>query len=286
VPSPNPKCWDRADIPAERAYALDRVAESANFKATVEAIVGRPGDTRVPRRGEVVLLGTSAAGTWARFRIQRRYGLVASLLVRGFVVQKDLDRLAIVIPDDNLEEAPRRFRVAFAERDDVHGDEEISDRRLARLVVSARRQWSRGPQAIPKPTRTVFGRPWPVAVLLVTPLAELAVAPFKVGQVLRDPDTWLPAIPAGPAFALYLAYVALAAATVVMVWRRPGVGYRLALTLSAVQVAQSLALYLPLVLLSGFQSVAFYIAWSWSRPALIWLSLFMLYLERVRQERN
>jgi hypothetical protein len=123
-------------------------------------------------------------------------------------------------------------------------------------------------------------------VLLVAPIAELAVAPFRVRQILRDPDTWLPAIPAGPTFALYVAYLALAAATVVMVWRRPGVGYRLALTLSGVQVAQSLALYLPLVPSSGFGSVAFYIALSWSRPALIWLSLFLLYIERVRRELN
>jgi hypothetical protein len=261
------------------------VVTSADFKATVEAMVAWPGDSGVPRPGETVLLGATAGGTWARLRIRRRYRWLGPLMVRGFVMEKNIDRLAIVVPDGNRNEAPRRFRVAFAARENGHDDPDILDRRLARLVVAARRQWSRGPQAAPKPLRMVFGRPWLIAVLLIVPTAELVIAPFKLRQVLSDPDSWLPVIPALPAITLYVAYLALAGATIVMVWRQTRVGYGLALALSAVQFVQPLALYLPLLPSIGLRTVTFYTVWSWSRPALIWLSLLLLYVERIRRER-
>jgi hypothetical protein len=282
-PPGSPNIPDLREV--RRGYLLRGVLTSADFKGSVETAVGRPGGgSGVPRHGETVLLGVTAGGTWAQMRIQRRYRWTASLIVRAFVIQKDIVRLAIVVPDGGRDESPRRFRVAFAARESVDGEPDISDRRLARLAESARRQWSSGPQPVPKPIPKVFGRPWPVVVLLVVPVLELAFAPLRFRQVLSDPDTWLPVIPALPAITLYLAYVALVVATALMLWRQSSLGYRLAVGLSAVQVVQALVLYLPLLPSNRLATVAFYLALSWSRPILIWLGLLLLYMERVRSE--
>jgi hypothetical protein len=199
-------------------------------------------------------------------------------------MQKDIVRLAIVVPDGGRDQSHPRFRVAFAARENVDGDADISDRRLARLAASARRQWSSGPQPVPKPIRKVFGRPWPIVVLLVVPIAELVTAPFNFRKILSDPDSWLPVIPVLPAITLYMAYVALAVATASMLWRQSSLGYRLAVALSAVQLVQALVLYLPLLASNGIAAVTIYLALSCSRPVLIWLGLLLVYMERVRTE--
>jgi hypothetical protein len=137
---------------------------------------------------------------------------------------------------------------------------------------------------VPKPIRKVFGRPWPIVVLLVVPIAELVTAPFNFRKIVSDPDSWLPVLPVLPAITLYMAYVALAVATAVMLWRQSSLGYRLAVALSAVQLVQALTLYLPLLASNGIAAVTIYLALSYSRPVLIWLGLLLVYMERVRTE--
>jgi len=173
-----------------------------------------------------LLLGTTAGGTWVKLRIPRRYRWLASYMVRGFLRLKSIDRVAIVIADDPQQ--PRQMRVAFVDREVDHDAQGISDRMLARLVAAAIREWSSATKRMFK----VFGRPWPIPVLAVALVLELspALARFARGTLHAD--------------LLYLAYLAFIAATAVVLWSRPRVGYGLALALSALQFVR------PIVLLS------------------------------------
>src|SRR5260370_38395695 len=111
-------------------HPVGRVATSADFKATVQSALERPADSRIPRRGEILLLGTTAGGSWVRLKIPRRYRWIASPMVRGFVREKGIDRLAIAVVADPSQ--PRQMLVAFTGREAVSDAVGISDPTLSR----------------------------------------------------------------------------------------------------------------------------------------------------------
>jgi hypothetical protein len=202
------------------------------------------------------------------------------MMVGGLIRLKHIDRLAIVIAGDS----PHEFRVAFAEREAAGAETGISDRRLARLVAAATHEWAH-PRALPGPMRTWFGRPYPIVVLDLVLCAELGVDLLRIPRVLAGRYSWLPLFPAAVADVLFAAYLVLVIATIVLLWRQASMGYRLAWLLSAVQFFRPLALYVPLVHIYGLGTVEFWVVWSWSYPALIWVLLGLLYLERLRRAR-
>lgn len=245
-------------------HPVGRVATSADFKATVASALERPGDSRIPRQGEILLLGTTAGGSWVRLKIPRRYRWFASPMVRGFVREKGIDRLAIAVVADPSQ--PRQMLVAFTGREAVSDVVGISDPTLARLVAAATREWS----GVAKRTFKVLGRPWPVALLVVALSLELVPA------LLDAPRDRL------PADAVDFAVIALTAATAVLLWSQTRVGYSLALALSAVQFVWPIVFYGSSIPSRGLGTVAVWLLWSWSYPALIWFLLWLLYLDRRR----
>jgi hypothetical protein len=257
-------------------HSLGGVVTSADFRARVQDFIERPGNARMPANGETLLIGAAADGTWTRTRVRHR--LIAPMMVAGLIRLRKLDRLAIVIEGD----APREFRVAFAERESAREATGISDRRLSRLVTAAAREWTH-PRPMPGPMRTWFGRPYPIVVLVVVLCIELVPDLLRIPRVLSGHYTWMPIIPAAGANLLFAAYMALMIATIALLWRGSPIGYRVAWLLSAVQFVRPLALYVPLVHTYGSGTVELWVVWSWSYPVLIWLLLGLLYMERLRR---
>lgn len=236
----------------------------AEFKATVQDYIERSATDQLPHAGESMLVGHRTDGGWKRLRIKRRLLLVAPLVVRGFILEFKIDRLAIVVAGD----APREFRVVFTEREGT--DEAVSDARLARLVKAARCEWSSRRRAA-HPMRTLFGVPWPIPVLGAALLLELIPG---LTRLLRGIPLTSPAV--------YILEVVLVVATVVMLWRGSRIGYGLALVLSAVQFTYPLTVYVPYVSSLGLGAVVPGLLLSWSYPALIWLLLLLLWSQERR----
>jgi hypothetical protein len=186
-------------------------------------------------------------------------------MVRGFVREKAIARLAIVIADDPRQ--PRQVRVAFADRGAVHDNASIADPRLAKLVAAAEREWS----TAQKPMFKVFGRPWPLPVLVAGLSVELLSAALEAPRDRLPHD------------ALDFAEMALIALTAVMLWRQVRVGYVLAIALSAVQFVQPIVVDVPFIPSVGVGTVTVWLLLSWSYPALIWLCVGLLYRWRRRR---
>jgi len=232
----------------------------------------------MPKKGETLLIGATNDGVWTRTIVSHR--LTAPLMVRGLITLKKLDRMAIVIPGDSS----REFRVAFADRESAGDPAGVSDRRLARLVGAAAYEWKH-PRALPGPMRQWFGRPYPIVVLVIVLGTELGFDLLRIPRLLSGGYSWIPDIPRTAAGVIFAAYLLLILATIVALWRQAATGFALAGLLSAVQAAWSLAYYLPLVPTYGRETIVFFIVWSWSFPAMIWLMLGLLYLERLRRTR-
>gem|GEM_PF-4695406 len=177
------------------------------------------------------------------------------------------------------------MRVAFADRDTAQSAAGVSDPRLARLVAAAAYEWSH-PRAALKPMRVWFGRPYPIVLLVFVLCTELGVEVLRITRVLEGRYSWLPLLPTPAAEVLFAAYLVLVIATIVLLWRQSSIGYRLAWLLSAVQFVRPLALYLPLTHSYGLGTVEFWVVWSWSYPAMIWLMFALLYMERLRRARS
>ena len=245
---------------------------SADFKATVQDYVERQPADRLPRHRELMLVSYSEGAGWKRTTMRRPFTWIASRVVRGFVIKWKPDRLAIVAPTDE----PRQFRVAFAERGGSQPDGSIDDRRLAKLVAAARREWNR---PAPGPLRKLFDRPWPIPVLSVLLVVELGPGLIRLwrGVSLGQPLVYF----AHPL--VYFFEVALVVATVFMLWRQPRIGYFLALALSALQFVNPIAAYFSYLQSGRLGTVAVWLLLAWSYPAAIWLALGYLWLEPMRR---
>jgi hypothetical protein len=231
------------------------------FKTTVQDFVERQDGQALPRPGELMLLGHGENSGWKRARIKPPYSnLVAGSMVRGFILKFKVDRLAIVIPGD----AARHFRVGFTERDGTSDSSDITDRRLVTLIAAAHKQWSHKPRRLWR----LWGRPWPIPLLSAALLLELGPGMIRLlrGIALSSPP-------------VYFAEVVLVVATVVTLWRRPRIGYGLALLLSALQVIYPLTVDVPLVSSLGLAAVVPWLLLAWSFPALIWLLLGIVYFD-------
>jgi hypothetical protein len=237
------------------------------FKATVQDFIERQDGQALPRPGELMLLGHAEGAGWKRARLKPPLAWVPRFVVRGLILEWKADRLAIIVAAD----APRQFRVAFASRDAVDPDGTIADPRLARLVAAAAHEW-RNPRRAPRPLRTLFGRPWPIPVLSAALLLELGPGLIRLsrGIPLASPP-------------VYFLEVVLVVGAVVMMWRGSRIGYGLALVLSAVQLVYPVTVYAPYVSSRGLGAVAPGLLLAWSYPALIWLVLALLYVDRVRR---
>jgi hypothetical protein len=231
---------------------------------------------RLPSRGEVVLIGQAGSGVLIRLRISRRYRLFDSLMVRGFIKQKALDRLALLISDDFQPGKAERGLLAVVDRVDLEDPVTSSDPRLARLVRAARQEWA----GIRRPMLSIRGRPWPVALLAFVLSSEIVIDLLRVRWIVAGSYSWLPMIPSTAASAAFAAYVVLIAATVVELWRQTRLGYVLALVLAGVQFARPIILLIPFARAGELNQWLFWLAWSWALPAFIWLGLGMLYQER------
>lgn len=238
------------------------VLTSADFKAGVQNFVERPENARrMPSSGETLIVGATAGGTWTSLRVRRR--MFAPMMVGGLIRLKKLDRVAVVIAGG----APRQFLVGFADRESVKDDAGISDRRLARLVAAAINEWS----STRKPMRTIFGRPWPIMLLVLALLLEFGSYVTRFARHTLQPDL------------ANVAVLVLIGATAVLVARQSRLGYGLALALSVIQVARFTAFYAQFVDVSGLGLVAYWLLLSWSEPALIWVLLGIVYLDRRRR---
>jgi hypothetical protein len=234
---------------------------SAEFKTTVENYVEQQSGDSLPGPGEVVVVGHADEG-WKRLRIKRSDGWVAGWMVRTFIRKWKIDRVAIVLSGD----APREFRVGFAERDGRSDTGEITDRRLARLVGAAHKQWSQAP----RPLRRIWGRPWPVAVLPVLLLVE--VGPFVVWTARHG----LYASPVSDA------YYAMIVATALAFWFQIRISFGLGVGLAAVQLVRTVVLFQPLIVANGFGVEAFWLAAYLCEPAVILMLLWTMHADAAR----
>jgi hypothetical protein len=253
------------------------MATAPDFKAMVmESVRRSSADGRLPRRGEALLIGQAASGGLIRLRVPRVYRWFDALVVRGFIKQKALDRLGILIGDDYQYGKSSRFRLAIMDRGDAKARGVSSDRDLARLARAARQEWS----GIRRPMFSMLGRPWPVALLAFVLSSEVVIGLLRVRWILAGAYSWLPMISSTAASAAFAAYLVLIAATVVALWRQTRLGYVLALVLAAVQFARPIILAIPVTRAGELDHWILWLAWSWAFPAVIWLGLGMLYQER------
>lgn len=245
---------------------------SADFKATVQDYLERQPADRLPRPRELLLMSYSEGTGWKRATMRRPFTWIASWMVRGFIIKWKPHRLAIVTPTNE----PRQFRVAFAEPGGSQQNGGIDDKRLATLVAAARREWNR---PAPGPIRNVFGRPWPIPVLCVLLVLQLGPGAIRLwrGVALGQPLAYF----ANPL--VYLFEVALVVAIVITLWRRPRIGYVLALALSALQFVYPIAAYFSYIQSGSLGTVAVWLLLAWSYPAAIWVALGYLWLQPVRR---
>jgi hypothetical protein len=227
-------------------------------------------------RGEVLLIGQVASGGLIRMRIPRLYRLFDALMVRGFIKQKALERLGIVIGGDSEEGNPKRILVALVSRADPVVERDTADRNLARLARAATEEWS----GLRRPMLSVYGRPWPIALMIVVLVLDLVLGLERMGWVVAGYYSWLPMISPPSAELLYAMYLVLLATTAFALWRQMRFGYGLALTLAVVQLVRSIVLTIVSAQSATVESLVLYLAGAWLFPAFILLSLGMLYWER------
>jgi len=247
------------------------VVTAADFRSAVEVFVQRPGERGAPRPGETVLVGVSSEDAYIRLRIRRPERLLARNLVHGLIRRNKLDRLAMIVPDDSQDGGPARFRVAFADRENVGAAAGISDPWLAKLAAAAEREWSGAEPALME----ISGRPWPIVLLVVSLFLDLLLGLQRMARALAGVYSWLPMLPTPIAIALHASYLVLVAATIHQLWRRTRAGYVLAVILGGVQLIRIAVFAGPGVSGLGIAEALLY-------PALIAVCLWLVYATRAR----
>jgi hypothetical protein len=271
-----------------------------DFKTSVLASLDRLGNFRVLGSREALLIGQTKTGAWKRLRLPARYSWFEALMVRAFIKQTGIGRLAILIADDFDHGRPRRLRLECvdpARKQDelleaplvaMPGNSiqpglwslksESSGGRLAKLAHAARTEWS----GVEPPMRRLLGRPWLLTILVLEMSLQLATDFLRIGRLVGGTYNWLPIIPLSAGDVAYAAYMVLFGAAVVALWRQTRLGYLLALTVTAVQIARPIALVVPVARSMTVDGVAKYLGFSWVFPAAILIMLGLVYMERKR----
>jgi hypothetical protein len=225
----------------------------ADFKTSVLASLDRLGNVRVLTSREALLLGQTKNGGWKRMRLPARYSWFEGLMVRAFIKQTRIGRLAILIADDFDHGRPRRLRLECVDPARTQDElleaplvampgnsiqpglwamrSETSGGRLAKLAHAARAEWSGAPAP---PMRLLLGRPWLLTLLVFALSLGLVEHLLRIRLIVTGYYSWLPIVPSAAANILYAADLVLIAATVVGLWLQSRVGYILALTLALV----------------------------------------------------
>jgi hypothetical protein len=271
----------------------------ADFKTSVLASLDRLGNVRALGSREALLLGQTASGGWTRLRLPARYSWFEALMVRAFIKQKRLDRLAILVADEFDHGRPRRLRLECV--DPARKQDEILEAplvampgnsmqpglwalrsegtggRLAKLARAARAEWSDAPAA---PMRLLLGRPWLLTLLVFALSLGLVEHVLRIRWIVAGHYSWMPFVPPQAANIMYAADVVLIAATVVGLWRQSRLGYVLALTLAGVEFVRPIVIIIPVARSMTVSEVAVYLVLSWLFSALILVTFLALYLER------
>jgi len=257
-------------------YSCHQVATQADFKAMVlESVRRSAAEGRSPRRGEVLLIGQAASHGLIRLRIPRRYRLFDTWMVRGFIKQKSLEQLGIVVAKDVLEGQPDQFVLSLVNRGDPEVEAGSLDPKVERLSQIARQEWL----GIRPPMLSLLGRPWPIALLVVALALDLVLGLERIGLVLAGYYIWFPIIPPISSEVLYVAYLVLVAVTAFALWGRLKAGYSLALTVAAVQLIRSIVVTIASTQSASIESIAWYLLGAWLFPAVILISLGLVYWE-------
>lgn len=271
----------------------------ADFKTSVLASLDRLGNVRVLGSREALLIGQTATGGWKRLRLPARYSWFEGIMVRAFIRQTRIGRLAILIADDFDHGRPRRLRLECV--DPARTQDEIleaplvampgnsiapglwalrsesSGGRLGKLAHAARAEWSGAPAP---PMRLLFGRPWLLTLLVLALSMGLIEHLLRIRLIVTGHYSWLPFLPSAAANVMYAADLALILATVIGLWRRSRVGYILALTLALVEFLRPIAVVVPVAASMTATGVATYLGIQWLTSALICAVLGTIYFER------
>jgi hypothetical protein len=271
----------------------------ADFKTSVLASLDRLGNFRVLGSREALLIGQTAAGGWKRLRLPARYSWFEALLVRAFIKQTRIGRLAILIADDFDHGRPRRLRLECV--DPARTQDELLEAplvampgnsiqpglwalrsegsvgRLAKLAHAARAEWSGTPAP---PMRLLLGRPWLLTLLVFALSLGLVEHLLRIRWIVMGYDSWLPMVPSVASNVMYAADVVLIAATVVGLWLQSRVGYVLALTLALVEFVRPIAVVIPVAASMTTTGIARYLGAQWLTSALICIALGTIYFER------
>jgi hypothetical protein len=201
--------------------------------------------------------------------------MIDAFMVRGFIKQKSLERLGILVADDVGEGRPEQFLLSLVKRGDPDVEVGSLDPKVERLSQVARQEWL----GIRPPMISLFGRPWPIALLVVALALDLVLGLERIGLVLAGYYIWFPTIPPISAEVLYVAYLVLVAVTAFALWGRLKVGYGLALTVAAVQLIRSIVVTIASTQSANIESIAWYLLGAWLFPAVILISLGLVYWE-------
>ncbi len=119
----------------------------------------------------------------------------------------------------------------------------------------------------------IYGRPWPIVLLVVSLFLDLLLGLQRLARALAGLYSWLPMLPTPIAIALYAAYLVLVAATIHQLWRRTRAGYVLAVLLGGVQLIR-------IAVFAGPGVSVLWIAEALLYPALIAICLWLVYSTR------
>jgi hypothetical protein len=271
----------------------------ADFKTSVLASLDRLGNVRVLGSREALLIGQTATGGWKRLRLPARYSWFEALMVRAFIKQTRIGRLAILIADDFDHGRPRRLRLECVDPARTQDEmleaplvampgnsiqpglwalrSESSVGRLAKLAHAARAEWSRAPAP---PMRLLLGRPWLLTLLVFALSLGLVLHLLRIRWIVAGYYSWLPIVPSAAVNVMYAADLLLIAATVVGLWLQSRVGYILALTLALVEFLRPIAVVIPEAASMTTTGVARYLGAQWLTSAFICVALGTIYFER------
>lgn len=265
--------------------------DARDFESSVLTGLQQPRyDVRI-RPNEVVVMGQTPSGEWKRLRLGAPWKAVHPLMLRGFLQQTGIGRIALVVGGDFTKGRPHHLRVAWADRTRHQGsnlrapivtlpgdrfqvgtwapEHFNADPALERLAAAAHHEWSgTGPTGV-----SLWGRPLSIVALVVVLGLELGDGLLRLRWVITGAYSWLPMLPLAAATVAFVVYVSLIGGTVFGLWRRLQPAYALALALATVQFVRPIALVMAELHTATWGHLASVLLWGWVFPAYILVSL-------------